>query len=35
MVVLVVNELIDLARRRKDKALLLKIDFEKAYHRSR
>jgi hypothetical protein len=29
--VLVVNELIDLAKRRKDKALLLKVDFEKAY----
>ncbi|MCH96329.1 LINE-1 reverse transcriptase like [Trifolium medium] len=29
--VVVVNELIDLAKRRRDKALLLKVDFEKAY----
>ncbi|PNX93422.1 cysteine-rich receptor-like protein kinase, partial [Trifolium pratense] len=29
--VLVVNELIDLAKRRKDKCLMLKVDFERAY----
>jgi hypothetical protein len=29
--VLVVNELIDLAKRRKDKCLLFKVDFERAY----
>ncbi|CAJ2631177.1 unnamed protein product [Trifolium pratense] len=29
--VLVVNELIDLAKRKKDKCLLLKVDFERAY----
>jgi hypothetical protein len=28
--VLVVNELIDLAKRRKDKCLLFKVDFERA-----
>ncbi|PNX59439.1 cysteine-rich receptor-like protein kinase, partial [Trifolium pratense] len=29
--VMIVNELIDLAKRRKDKCLLLKVDFERAY----
>jgi hypothetical protein len=29
--VLVINELIDLAKRRKDKCLLFKVDFERAY----
>lgn len=29
--VLVINEIIDLVKRRKDKCLLLKVDFEKAY----
>lgn len=29
--VLVVNELIDVVKRRRDKCLLLKVDFEKAY----
>jgi len=29
--VVVVNEIIDLAKRRKDKCLLLKVDFERAY----
>jgi hypothetical protein len=29
--VLLVNELIDLAKRREDRALLFKVDFEKTY----
>jgi hypothetical protein len=29
--VLVVNELIDLVKRKKDKCLMLKVDFERAY----
>jgi hypothetical protein len=29
--VLVINELLDLAKRRKDKCLMFKVDFERAY----
>ncbi|MCH92408.1 cytochrome P450 [Trifolium medium] len=32
--VLVVNELIDLAKRRKDKCMMFKVDFERAYDTS-
>lgn len=28
---MVINEIIDLAKRRRDRCLLLKVDFEKAY----